>query len=1279
MIHTAAKKIGLVRWNGTAGAFLALLPLSASALPTPELVIGVFGSAAQLVGMLFASVGAAWFGVRKSGSAPVSQRVRKGLIFVSALLLISLAANVWQAWQHMEQQARRLQTNLLRAPPPSHPIRQELSIRRTTINDLLNAKAGTAQTFNIIDVREPEEFELGHMPGAQTSRYADLLGPNRKLLRRDIPNVLVCDSGWRSGEICTELARMGYPCRYVEGGYAKWTLDDRSMAGTRAGQGPGLQSLPHYAQEAVLLDTPDVAALVRSQNAQLIDVRPADEFAQSHLPGAINIPMREALTADLNTAIQALPPNPLIAVCYDNRSCFYSKVFGLRVSRMGMLYAGRYTVPGEYPIPARLNQSQLARRVDALVEQGSFWASKPALWVLETVLTYTQSLLYSIVALALLLRLVFALPTYWADRDRRLGIARHPLPSFFWAFFQLLVMAVSIDVVANAADLINSETTANAGSDWADMGTPRWALGLLVAILMVYLAPLVKMRSPWRWLVIALVAAGAGYALDTVSRGVMVYLLCSLAALLVQQWLTIWWWRERPALVLPLVGPKAQVLARLRFEKMPVPDFFVVDAAQWLHSHPLQRAQARLAVRKQYRQLRLRAIYSDGVFRSFRVAVRSAARNEDLTSQSMAGHFLTLLNVKANALNDAIDQVCASMANPGELASFPVGSVLIQTMVDAEFSGVLFTEHPRSSGVMLVELGHGTAAVADGKATPRSWRVGRVSGVVHDSEPPPFALPKLWQLGVRIEALIGPAQDIEWAYRKGRFYVLQARAITRRVVNSEGQQGLREAERLRQLQSAATWQLDPYADWLVLDDTAAELPHASRLSLSLLADVHGRGGSIDQACHKLGIIYFEKHRPNWTLVFGQTRRVQIEAPRKLRQGVVAQLQFSRNADAFTQAVVDSFLPNLRDTENLRGSMDISLLDNAVLLRTLKLWRDEFVHSTYTQVATLNLIASIHVNVASKMLQKLGLDAATYLQADRPTPDRAAMTCLMAARDEGTSLDAFFLEFGHRASNDFELADARYIECEPWVRKWQASLPLVLPSPAGSADLPKDKSKALQQTIERARAAIAHKEWAKHECARALANLRTLLLEIDQRLGLGGHIFQLDWADLGPEAPLHAVELRLRAAKTSTQNQAFAKLLLPTTLSITSLETLDLSQDGFPAAATETTGLLRGTCISGHATFSGATDVRLDSGTDIETARGDILVIPNADPAWIALFPQYKAIVCETGGWLCHAAIMARELGLHGVFGVQGATRILRTGTAITIHVDGTLEQNVLAA
>jgi signal transduction protein with GAF and PtsI domain len=49
------------------------------------------------------------------------------------------------------------------------------------------------------------------------------------------------------------------------------------------------------------------------------------------------------------------------------------------------------------------------------------------------------------------------------------------------------------------------------------------------------------------------------------------------------------------------------------------------------------------------------------------------------------------------------------------------------------------------------------------------------------------------------------------------------------------------------------------------------------------------------------------------------------------------------------------------------------------------------------------------------------------------------------------------------------------------------------------------------------------------------------------------------------------------------------------------------------------------------------------------------------------------VVTEVGGWLSHAAILARELGVPGIVGVTNATRALQTGDLVRLHQDGTVE------
>lgn len=72
--------------------------------------------------------------------------------------------------------------------------------------------------------------------------------------------------------------------------------------------------------------------------------------------------------------------------------------------------------------------------------------------------------------------------------------------------------------------------------------------------------------------------------------------------------------------------------------------------------------------------------------------------------------------------------------------------------------------------------------------------------------------------------------------------------------------------------------------------------------------------------------------------------------------------------------------------------------------------------------------------------------------------------------------------------------------------------------------------------------------------------------------------------------------------------------------------------------------------------------------DAELEDGDILVAPFTDPAWTPLFSAVRGIVMEIGGVMTHGAVVARELGLPAVAGVDDATRLIADGKHI--RVDG---------
>ncbi|MDR7375951.1 pyruvate,water dikinase [Rhodoferax ferrireducens] len=87
----------------------------------------------------------------------------------------------------------------------------------------------------------------------------------------------------------------------------------------------------------------------------------------------------------------------------------------------------------------------------------------------------------------------------------------------------------------------------------------------------------------------------------------------------------------------------------------------------------------------------------------------------------------------------------------------------------------------------------------------------------------------------------------------------------------------------------------------------------------------------------------------------------------------------------------------------------------------------------------------------------------------------------------------------------------------------------------------------------------------------------------------------------------------------------------------------------------------------------------------EVQPGDVLVTDMTDPNWEPVMKRASAIVTNRGGRTCHAAIIARELGIPAVVGCGDATEKLKTGTLVTVSCsegdtgfiyDGLLETEV---
>jgi pyruvate,water dikinase len=188
-------------------------------------------------------------------------------------------------------------------------------------------------------------------------------------------------------------------------------------------------------------------------------------------------------------------------------------------------------------------------------------------------------------------------------------------------------------------------------------------------------------------------------------------------------------------------------------------------------------------------------------------AVRSSGTAEDLPNFSFAGQYTTTLNVGGLAgIGRAVVACYQSLFSRGVLSYLANNrirpeefamAVVIQEMVNAEISGVAFSVNPLTGNdrEMVVELTEGLGdALVSGQVNPDrvvfDWYEGRV---VENSGPldGPLDGPEL--LGVletlaSVQRSFGYPCDIEFAWREGTLYILQARAITRIMYTGIGDQ-----------------------------------------------------------------------------------------------------------------------------------------------------------------------------------------------------------------------------------------------------------------------------------------------------------------------------------------------------------------------------------------------------------------------------------------------------------------------------------------------------------
>jgi len=145
----------------------------------------------------------------------------------------------------------------------------------------------------------------------------------------------------------------------------------------------------------------------------------------------------------------------------------------------------------------------------------------------------------------------------------------------------------------------------------------------------------------------------------------------------------------------------------------------------------------------------------------------------------------------------------------------------------------------------------------------------------------------------------------------------------------------------------------------------------------------------------------------------------------------------------------------------------------------------------------------------------------------------------------------------------------------------------------------------------------------------------------------GHPMDMEWAKDGVDGKLYLVQARPETVASQHK--------------VTTLETYELAGSGEV--------LIEGRSV-GERIAAGFAHVIENPSHLAEFRPGEVLVADTTTPDWEPVMKTAAAVVTNRGGRTCHAAIIARELGIPAVVGTGDATTVLRSGESVTVSCAG---------
>jgi pyruvate,water dikinase len=761
-------------------------------------------------------------------------------------------------------------------------------------------------------------------------------------------------------------------------------------------------------------------------------------------------------------------------------------------------------------------------------------------------------------------------------------------------------------------------------------------------------------------------------------------------------------------------GGKGRALARLYQGGFPVPDGCVLlpeaFAGEALTAEAWELLKGQLARLRGGKMLPL--------------AVRSSALGEDSAQASFAGEFESVLNVQSDEeIREAVRVVrlsrhaarvqAYSQAQGLRGAEHDV-AIVIQKMIQADFSGVLFTADPLTGNLMQM-TGNFVAGLGDklvsGQVSAAEFTFARPEGVYTGPAELSRAAKSLHREAHEIEHELGCPQDIEWALAGGKVFILQARPITTlnpyNPVTAEWNDSLKgnflwSATNLMEAQPEVltpfTASLRPYLDSIggpALTVKGYPLNGIiggrfySNISVQVSAFVRAFKGDAHRAYRELagwwGQVPDEMDIPLLPLTKQEWEREML--PYLIR----STLQFAgyRRKQKVFLARNRQFCADLRARiGQVQAGAELAALWHKEISVA---YRDAVFHivaaSSDAQVRLeADLRKLVGAEDANALLSNLGGLSSTRLESLGPL---AGLGLVLNGK---MGREAYLEAYGHRGENEGETAWPRPMEDPAWLDRqleaW-AKNPVDIDSmlarqraayKAAWERLVRHQPKKVGQMryrLKQAAKGAQTREIVRSEATRGMAVIRAWALRAGELLDLGDDIFYLTLDEV--LAALEGNSAAFELIPTRKEVHARYRALPPyPTLICGRFDPFAWAADpnrrsDFYDSRAQTSPLVAPdeNIIQGAAGALGVVEGTVRKLEHLEDSdqflAGEVLVTTMTNIGWTPLFPRAAAIVTDLGAPLSHAAIVARELGIPAVVGCGDATMRLKTGDRVRVN------------